>query len=103
MTGDPERDRLEDMAARIRNAGGPSAAETPEAAEERARTARASRPAIDFVAAVVACVGLGWFVDYKFDTAPWCAVGGIFVGFAIGMLNMWRAMSKQIDAERKGN
>jgi len=102
MTGDPERDKLTEMAVRIRQASGTApTAETPQTAAERASTARASRPAIDFVAAIVACVGVGWFIDYKLDTAPWCAVGGIFVGFAVGLLSIWRAMSKVDNQDTK--
>lgn len=41
----------------------------------------------------VATGGLGWLghlADLKYDTEPWCAVGGVLLGFVYGGYEVWK-------------
>ena len=65
--------------------------------QERAAWARylsSSAIGIEMGAALVVGMGIGWFLDRTFNTAPWCLV--IFTGFGIvaGFRNMIVAARK---------
>ncbi len=91
MTGDPEQEKLEEMAARIRQAEAASkpAQETPEKATE---AVKASRIGFDFVATIVVCAVLGWGADRGFGTQPWGLLVMLLIGFIAGIANVWRAL-----------
>lgn len=46
--------------------------------------------AVDLLAGVVVGVGIGYLVDRWLGTAPWFLVAMLFVGFAAGLLNVYR-------------
>ncbi len=96
MTNDPERDRLDDLAERIRQAekrAEPTPAKSETDVEADRATVKASRMGFDFAAAVLICAALGWLIDRILGTGPWGIILMLFAGFAVGMMNVWRAMS----------
>jgi ATP synthase protein I len=101
MIGDPERDKLDALSARIKIAEGKSASDpaadtmAAEMAPGRGDGMKAGRVGFDFVATVAACAAIGWFADRKFGSAPWGLLGMLLAGFAAGFLNIWRALSRQ--------
>jgi len=91
MAGDPEREKLIDLAARIRQAETASkpVQETPEQGTE---AIKASRIGFDFVATVAVCAVLGWLADRWFGTRPWGLLVMLLIGFIAGIANVWRAL-----------
>ncbi|GGA72301.1 ATP synthase protein I [Nitratireductor aestuarii] len=48
----------------------------------------------EFIGGVVVGIGLGWFFDRLFDTAPWGLIIFLLLGFAAGVLNVLRAAGR---------
>jgi F0F1-type ATP synthase assembly protein I len=46
------------------------------------------------IAAIIVFIGIGWAIDYKFQTAPWGIVGGILFGAIIGFYQFIKISSK---------
>ena len=46
---------------------------------------------MEFIVAILLCGGIGWWMDSKFNTSPWLLITGMFLGFAVGLMIMWRA------------
>ncbi len=46
----------------------------------------------DFVGAVIGSMILGWLIDRAFGTSPWGLVGAVIMGFAVGLMNVWRSI-----------
>ena len=60
--------------------------------------ARSYGLAVNFVAAVAGLTLAGWWLDGRFDTSPWCLLGGLAVGLIGGTYNLlreWIAMMKR--------
>ena len=53
----------------------------------------AFRVAIEIVSAVVIGFILGWFLDDWLGTNPWLMLTFVFIGFAAGVLNVYRMAS----------
>jgi F0F1-type ATP synthase assembly protein I len=73
---------------------------TPEAREAMRAAGRVSAIGMEFAAAVIICLLLGYWVDGKLGTTPWLAVAGIILGSAIGFRAVYGAaktMQKQIE------
>ena len=51
------------------------------------------RIGLELVVAVALGTGLGWLIDQGLGSRPWAMLAGVFLGFAAGLLNVWRAMS----------
>ena len=86
MAGDPEREKLDQIGARIREAGKPE----PDAELlSDADAFKGSTIGLSIVATVVGCVALGWLADRLLGTSPWGILTMVFVGFAGGMYNAW--------------
>jgi ATP synthase protein I len=93
MSGDPESDKLESMAARIRKAEGESGPSKGARDGSAGDLAKASRVGFDFVATFGMCVLVGWLADKWFGSSPWCILGGVLIGFAAGIRNVWRGLA----------
>ena len=59
-----------------------------------------SRAGFDFVGSIVGAGVLGAVADHVFDTAPWCLLGMIGVGFVGGMVAVWRSLQKNSEPEK---
>jgi ATP synthase protein I len=53
----------------------------------------ALRIGLELVVAIVVATAIGWAGDRWLGTRPWGAVLFFFLGVAVGMLNVWRAVS----------
>ncbi len=92
MVIDPERSKLDEMSARIRQAEAKPVQEGP--IKDNSAAMKASRVGFEFVAVMLACVGVGWLADWKLGIGPWGTLTMLFVGFAAAIANVWRAMKK---------
>ncbi len=92
---EPEKDKLEEQAARIRHAeeeaGLIPSSPDPEKVSYRA-TARGYRIGTDFVVTILSFVAVGWFIDRTFATAPWVLLLCLIIGFGAGLWNLVRAV-----------
>lgn len=81
---------LEDLEARLREARRDS-----QAAEHQATPLSGAqvgyRVGIEMLAGVVGGAGIGWLLDRLLGTNPWLMVVMLFMGFAAGVLNAYRA------------
>ncbi len=97
-----EGQKLDDLTARIRAAQKRSEPEKP--SEDDIRPLRASRLGTDFVAALLGCMGIGWLIGKFFPSLhPWALAAMVPVGFAVGALNLWRAVAGVSGEFRAGN
>ena len=51
------------------------------------------RIGLELVVAVGFGTGLGWLIDQGLGSRPWAMLAGLLLGFAAGLLNVWRAMN----------
>ena len=51
------------------------------------------RIGLELVVAVGVGTGLGWLIDQGLGSRPWAMLAGLLLGFAAGLLNVWRAMN----------
>ncbi|MFB0517230.1 MAG: AtpZ/AtpI family protein [Candidatus Neomarinimicrobiota bacterium] len=42
--------------------------------------------------AVLILGAVGYFLDRKFDTEPYLLLGGLLLGVAVGLYDLWKAM-----------
>lgn len=45
---------------------------------------------VEFIVAVLLFGGIGWFIDHRMGTSPWCMMSGFFIGFAVGLYMLIR-------------
>jgi len=71
----------------------------PEQDDGLSDTARAQRRAAPYLDAVWRMVGalllgalLGWFLDGRLGTGPWCLVGGLGLGLVTGFWSLYRSL-----------
>ena len=62
----------------------------PEKAEKGGALGLAFRVSVEIVSAVAIGVGVGWLLDGWLDTSPWLMVVFVVLGFASGILNVYR-------------
>lgn len=91
MGNDPDQEKLDNLAERIR------AASAKPATEPKAKQGQnpASRIGFDFMGAVIGSAILGVVLDRAFGTKPWGVVVLVIVGFIVGIMNVWRALSSR--------
>jgi ATP synthase protein I len=88
----PSRDSV---AARLAEAEARAAAERERQASRRAAGAAQGvgfRIATELLAALIVGGGLGYGLDRWLDTTPWFMVGMLVLGFAAGLMNVFRIM-----------
>jgi F0F1-type ATP synthase assembly protein I len=51
---------------------------------------------IEFVVAVGLLTAIGWWLDSKWQTAPWLLITGCALGFAVGLFQMVRTANKMM-------
>ncbi len=51
---------------------------------------------LEFALTEIVGAAIGWYLDTKLGTLPWCLLGGVFLGFALGL---YRVI--QVAQERK--
>lgn len=88
---DPDQEKLDDLAARIRLAT--AKPEEEYSIESKADSSSISRIGFDFMAAVVGGAILGVLVDRTMHTKPWGVVIAVTLSFAAGMANVWKALN----------
>jgi F0F1-type ATP synthase assembly protein I len=49
---------------------------------------------MEFIAAVMVCVAIGWWLDGQLGTSPWLVIGGTGLGFAAGLWLMVKASKR---------
>jgi F0F1-type ATP synthase assembly protein I len=63
-------------------------------ADENRKTGFAYAAGLTLFASVAAFTGLGYLLDTWLGTQPWCLVGGIVFGSAVGLYQFVRLSSK---------
>lgn len=94
MAEDPDKDELEVLSAKIRQAKESSDAKPKKQEDEKASggVSKLAQIGTNFVATVIACMVFGWLVDDALGTSPWSLLIMAFVGFVTGFWNMWRTL-----------
>lgn len=103
QNGDRPGSVTSDLAARIQRARADDRIDdAAEQARQREMTGlgRAYRLAAEFVAAILVGLGLGWGIDWVFNTSPWGMIILLLFGFAAGVVNVVRAAA-EMNAERQ--
>lgn len=54
----------------------------------------AARIGVELVSATLVGAGIGYFIDWKFKTAPWALIVGVLIGSAAGFLNIYQFVQK---------
>ena len=92
-----ENSDLSELDARLAKARGqaqdPLTQEGPEKSEKGGALGLAFRVSVEIVSAVAIGVVIGWLLDGWLETTPWLMVVFIVLGFAAGILNVYRLAS----------
>lgn len=92
-----EQDKLGDLAARINQA---QASKT--ALKNKPESMGTGRAGFDLMAAILGGTLAGWLIDRSMPAlSPWGLIGMMLVGFVVGIMNVWRAMSAHTDTDAK--
>ncbi len=86
---------LDELGARLTAARGRRTGARADDEEVRRRGSSLSvayRLAVEMVAAVAVGTGIGWLLDEWAGTRPWLMVAFIVLGFAAGIMNVYRLM-----------
>lgn len=97
MADDENKDALNALDSRLKQARGqvqdPFDKPGPETSEKGNVLSLAFRVAVEIVSAVAIGVGIGWLLDDWLGTKPWLMLVFIVLGFAAGILNVYRMAS----------
>ncbi|MSS71281.1 MAG: AtpZ/AtpI family protein [Candidatus Latescibacteria bacterium] len=58
---------------------------------------------VEFTAAILLCLGVGWWIDGRFHTTPAFTLVGAFFGMAAGFYNLYRTVMGIQKRNRKGH
>jgi len=61
--------------------------------EDNSGWAYGMRMGMEFVSGTIVGLGIGWGADRLFDTLPLFLIIGLLLGFAAGMMNVYRAIN----------
>lgn len=65
---------------------------------------RLSSVGLELALTVVGSLLLGWWLDGQLGTEPWLAMVGVFFGFGVAFLNLFRTLQRHEAArERNGD
>jgi len=91
---DQDESDLDALKQRIRDAKVAAGIDVPEkAGEQGIQPPSMSRIGSDFVATILACLGIGWLFDNQLGTAPWGIIVMLFGGVLVGGMNIWRVLN----------
>ena len=94
MANNNDRDALNSLDSRLKNARGHAQDPLSQPGAEKAKKGEALglafRVSVEIVSAVAIGVGAGWLLDGWLGTTPWLMVVFIVLGFAAGILNVYR-------------
>ena len=94
MADNNDRDAINSLDSRLRNARvhtqDPLSQPGTDKAEKGDALGLAFRVSVEIVSAVAIGVGVGWLLDGWLGTTPWGMVMFIVLGFAAGILNVYR-------------
>ena len=94
MVDKNDRDALNALDSRLKNARDhvqdPLNQPGAEKAEKGGVLGLAFRVSVEIVSAVAIGVGIGWLLDGWLETTPWLMVVFVVLGFAAGILNVYR-------------
>ncbi len=94
--GKPDPSPLSEFSSRLDAARGRQVQSEETADQSRSRAlGQGFRLGSELLAAMIVGPLLGLGVDRLAGSAPWGLIGGIFVGFAAGVINVSRAMKKE--------
>lgn len=97
MADDNDRDTLNALDSRLKQARShvqdPFKKPGPETSGKGGVLGLAFRVAVEIVSAVAIGVGVGWLLDGWLGTRPWLMLAFIVLGFAAGVLNVYRMAS----------
>ena len=97
MADNNDRDAINSLDSRLKNARvhtqDPLSQPGTDKAEKGDVLGLAFRVSVEIVSAVAIGVGIGWLLDGWLDTTPWFLVVFVVVGFAAGILNVYRLAS----------
>ena len=82
----------------VRPEGQPSGPGSPGGSNDYGRYATLG---LQFALTIVALCGLGWWLDTRWGSTPWCLVVGAILGFVAGFVNLVRAVPSPPDPKRR--
>jgi ATP synthase protein I len=93
---------LDDRIRAARNRGPDGRAKERAEQQERSRAdGIAWRVSAELVASFLVCGFIGWWLDEWFGSRPWVFIGGLLLGGAVGIRNVYAvAMRVQREAEK---
>lgn len=47
------------------------------------------------IGAIILCGGVGYWIDKKYGTAPWCLLGGLLLGLIVGFYDIIKVTFKK--------
>ena len=105
MSDRPESDKIDRLTIRVEQAQADALAGTksPAASSQDAELVSASRLGFELVGSVTGAGFLGWLIDYAFGTMPWFLVSMIVIGFAVGVMRVFRALQSADTQKTKGS
>ncbi len=97
MADDPEKDALDALGARLKEAKkdhiDPTRIPTNQESEKGNALGLAFRVGVELISAVAVGTAIGWGLDYWLDTRPWLMLVFIVLGGAAGIINVYRMAS----------
>ncbi len=90
MANELERQKLDELAARIHAAEGKK--DDP-STKDSDGSANAGNAGYEMAGTIIACVIVGWLMDRYLHTKPWGILGMLTIGVVAGMANVWRALN----------